>query len=157
MFSKDSLKYHGISLLNTSFIVVFTILPFIFGILFKMLFSKLDTLTSFYARGEFFLYTVSLISSAYISYYSVSSSKKLFEGWLRNLSFLLLVIVSGCYALILSSTLTPRTNMVGIISIISFLLSVLLFYASQYMITKRSPDIINLRSDEQKSIQNKLN
>ncbi len=156
MFSKENLRCHGISIQNTFFIVVFTILPFWFGILSTMLFAELVSLEPFYSRGDFFLYTISLISSAYISYYTASSSKKLLEGWLSIFSFILLVLVSGCYAFIISNNLTPRIEIVRVLSFSAFSLTIPLFYYSQFMVTKRSPDIVNYRNNEQVIIQNKL-
>lgn len=156
MFSKENLRCHGISIQNTFFIVIFTILPFWFGILSTVLFAELKSLAPFYSRGEFFLYTVSLISSAYISYYTANSSKKLFEGWLSILSFILLVLVSGCYAFIISNSVAPRVEIVKVLSFCAFGLTIPLFYYSQFMVTKRSPDILNYRKNEQVKIQNKL-
>jgi len=156
MFSKEILRCHGISIQNTVFIVVFSILPFFFGILYTVLFSELNSLIPFYSRGEFFLYTVSLISSAYISYHTASSTKKLFEGWLSITSLILLVLVSVCYAFIISKNVTPRLDVVKILSFGSFALSLPLFYYSQYLVTKRSPDIVNLRKSEQNEIEKKL-
>jgi hypothetical protein len=156
MLSKSNIRCHGISLLNTTFIVVFTVLPTVFGIILKMLFSELNNFEIFYSRGEFFLYTVSLCASAFISYYSVSPSKKLFDGWLRNLLILLMVIVSGCYAFIIASNSLPRASIVKVLSYIVLPISILLFYWSQYLVNKKSPDITELRTAEQEGIEEKL-
>ena len=156
MFSKENLKCHSISLQNTVFIVVFTILPLVFGVLYTIMFAELNSYSPFYAKGEFFLYSVSLISSTYISYNTLGGKKNIFDGWVNIILFLLLVIVSACYAFIISNNTTPRVEIVRTLSFGGFFLALPLFYYSQFLINKRSPDIIELRKNEQANIQHKL-
>ncbi|MGY6545198.1 MAG: hypothetical protein ACXIU2_10380, partial [Cyclobacteriaceae bacterium] len=103
MITSEYLKYHSISLQNTLFIVVFTILPLAFGILSNVLFTSYKGLSEYYLKGEFFLYSVSLISSTYIGYNSVKGNRNAFEGWINKTLLIILVLVSACYAFIISS------------------------------------------------------
>lgn len=143
------------SLLHTVFLAIFTILPMIFGLLFAFLFYDVKGLEQFYSKGEFFLYTVSLVSSAYISF-TLLSSKKFFNGVLNIVSLIILVLVSGCYAFILSNTIPPRIHAVKALSFGAFAIAVILFYISQHMVNMESPDIVEKRKVEQKTIENKL-
>jgi len=153
---KENSSIHGLALQNFFFIVVFTLMPLWFGILSQLFFSEDIVMETFYARGEFFLYNVSLIASTYISYHNVNTGKKLLEGWLSNISVILLIIVSFCYALIITSTETPRIDIVRFISFFILIITLPLFYYSQFVMTKRSPDVSKYRKDEQSRIENKL-
>ena len=157
MVHKDLLKYHSISLQNTFFIVCFTILPLIFGILYNILFTKFNGLSSYYMKGEFFLYSVSLISSTYIGYNSIRSNKNSFDGWINKILLMVLVIISACYSFIISNSTPPRPEVVEYLSYGGFIIAVPLFYYSQFLVNKRSPDISDFRKNEQVNIQDKLN
>lgn len=156
MFTKEIFKCHSISLQNTVFIVAFTILPLMLGILSTIMFSELKSLSPFYAKGEFFLYSVSLLSSTYISYNTIGAKRKIFDGWVNIILFLLLVIVSACYAFIISNDSLPRIEIVKSLSFGGFFLALPLFYYSQFLINKRSPDLIEFRKNEQDNIEQKL-
>lgn len=154
--NKELWKNHNTCLQNTFFVLAFTLLPLLFGILSNILFTKYNGLSDYYLKGEFFLYSVSLMSSTYISYNSVKNNKNNFEGWINKLLLVTLVLVSACYAFIISSSTNPRPEIVKTLSFSGFFLAIPLFYYSQFVINKKSLDVGKFRKDEQNNIESKL-
>ena len=113
---------------NLLFRCTFTILPFIFGSLINLIF---DYENIYYARGEFLLYSVSLISSSILAYQSLSSFSDLKKGWLNIFALLFLVFTSGIYAVIFSIDKDPKLDVMFSISIITFLIAILIYFFSQ--------------------------
>lgn len=151
-FLSDS---HRIAIVETGVILIFTILPTIAGISADLINSNLTTYSKFYKSGEVLLYSVSLLSGAYLVFnkFKVSAS-----DWKRLISMIIVVVLlllSLLYALIIVAT-NPNLVLIRNVSLIFFIISVVLFYNSQVLSNKNSPDISAQRTQEQEAIANEL-
>lgn len=152
-FFKD---YHYVAIVETGVILIFTVLPTIAGLLAGAINSDLEDYSKFYKSGEFLLYAVSLLSGAFLVYnkFRVKAS-----DWKRLLSMIIMVcllLLSLLYALIIVS---PKPNVILIRNISScfFFVSIFLFYHSQVLSNKHSPDISAQRDEEQQVIEDAIN
>lgn len=159
----DTKKIVNKSLQNTLYIGVFTILPFLLGLLINALYSK-DVI--FYEKGEFFIYGVSLLSSSILSYQNLDKIKDLTKGWINIISILLTVLFASAYAMTTSITAPPNVTLFKWLSVCILLISLIIFYISQHMFNKAillkkeeyaNSDVRNKRNNEQEEIENKLN
>ena len=74
---KRKLKdFQKLSLLNSAFSIFFNLLPFWGGLLFTISIGRWTDWSRFYANGEFYLYSVSLISSSYFDFIIIIRSKQ---------------------------------------------------------------------------------
>lgn len=154
-------KYQlDVSFQNTLFMSVFTILPFLLGLLTKELFTSNSVL---YGKGEFFLYSVSLISSSILSYQSLSNFRSLLKGWPNMLAIVLLVLLAGTYAVVITNNESPDLTKMKLYSIIAFLIAVVLFFISQMHFNKAiatqrykeaNSDVHSQREEEQNDLMN---
>jgi len=148
--------YHKSALAETGLILLFTVMPTLF-ILGKMLISSdIINHNTLYKNGEFYLYSVSLMGSAFLVYnhYKVKKSDQF--SLLSFLCLFLLVIFSLAYTVI-ANTNNPRLQFVKWSSIVSILISVFIFFYSQVINNKKSPDVAQQRREEQEIIENALN
>jgi len=150
------------SLQNTLLIGVFTILPLLLGLIINLLYS---TETIFYAKGEFFIYGVSLLSSSILSHQNLDKIKTLLKDWINVLSFVLIVIFASSYAITTSFPETPNTEIMKSISIGILIITIIIFYISQHMFVKNelikkeqyaNSDVSEARNDEQDNIKDQL-
>lgn len=146
-YLEDSQK---LSFLNTAFSIFFNLLPFWIGLLYIISIGKWTDWSRFYANGEFYLYSVSLISSSYLIYHNNKLKATDLSSFFSIFSLFLIVIVSILYALLSSS---PQIN--GFIkwaSIIAISLAVPIFFHSQIISNRNSPNVSETRSQEQEAI-----
>jgi len=139
------------ALLDTALVAVFTTLPLIFGVFSLLLRSEFTDLSTFYQRGEFFLYALSLTVSSYLIYNQFKVRTSDLNSAFSKLSLVLLVICSGSYA-ILSSTPTPNINVARSYSLILMALALPLFFYAQVISNSKSSDVAEKRRDEQQEI-----
>jgi len=118
---------------NIIFRCTLTTLPFIFGLLVNLIFNY-DAI--YYARGEFLLYSVSLVAASILAYQSLSNLSDLAKGWLNIFALLALVLFSGTYAMIMTDKKTPDLEVMKILSIASFLIALIIFFFSQLSFNK---------------------
>ena len=140
---------------DTFLIIVFTVLPSILGI-FTILFNSANNTHDTYAlykSGEFLLYSVSFLGSAYIVFnqYNITNSK--LNGF-SKLTIAFAIIFSISYASLTNIVPDPAT--LKIVSFSSLFISILIFYISQVISNKNGPDIPGKRRDEQEVIENAL-
>ena len=149
-------EHHKSALLETLFILVLVIFPTLFGVM-KIFFST-DTLSTetLYISGEFFLYAVSLLSSSFLVYNHFRIRKSDFNSIFSFLTIILILVFSFAYTAIANTT-TPDLNRIKYTSIISFIISIPIFYCAQVVSNKNSPDIGAQRRTEQVVIENALN
>lgn len=150
---KDSYKA---ALAETIIILLFTIMPTLF-ILIKMVLS-IDNLpeTMLYRNGEFYLYSVSLLGTSFLIYNHFKVKKSDNYSLLSFFCLILLVIFSLAYT-VMANTLNPNLRFVKWSSWVSIVLSCIIFYYSQVLNNKQSPDIAQQRRDEQQKIEDALN
>ncbi len=113
--------------INMFFRITFTVLPFLFGLIANLIFSKSNI---YYAKGEFLLYSVSLISSSILAYQSLSNLSELWKGLLNTISLIGLVLISGIYAM-LAINETPNLEVMKTLSAVTILSAILIYYFSQ--------------------------
>lgn len=149
-------EHHKSAILETVFVLILAVLPTIFGAL-KILFSNEKVLaSSLYKSGEFFLYSISLLSSAYLVYNHFRIKKSDIHGVFGFISLLLIIIFSLAYVA-MTNTILPNLDRIMSTSISAFLISIPIFYYAQLISNKNSPDIGAQRRDEQKTIEDSLN
>lgn len=150
--------YHKSALLETLFILVFAILPTIFGGLKIFLSQEAIPNSSLYKSGEFFLYAISLLSSAYLVYNHFRIRKSDFNGIFSFLALILIILFSYAYTA-MANTISPNLNRVMYSSIIAFLISIPIFFYAQVISNKNSPepDVSAQRREEQQTIEDALN
>jgi len=150
------------SLQNTLLIGVFTILPLLLGLIINLLYSSE---TIFYAKGEFFIYGVALLSSSILSHQNLDKIKTLLKGWINVVSFVLIVLFASAYAITTSIPETPDITKMKWISITIIIVSIIIFYISQHMFVKNelikkeqldNSDVGEVRYEEQDDITGKL-
>ncbi len=153
-FIKDYLK---VSVLNSMFSLFFNLLPFWGGLLFTISIGKWSGWNRFYENGEFYLYSVSLISSAYLIYHNNKIKTASLNSFFSIICLIFIVIISFLYAS-LSSNPEPQINtFIKWASIIAILVAVPMFFHSQLISNKKSPNVGGERILEQKTIINSLN
>ncbi|MBA2614032.1 MAG: hypothetical protein H0U95_18865 [Bacteroidetes bacterium] len=151
-FFKD---YHWTAIVETLVILIFTVLPTIAGVFAGIINSETILYSKFYKSGEILLYSVSLLSGAYLVY---NKFKVRASDWRRLLSMIIMIallILALLYALIIVS---PRPNLpvIKYISFSFFIIATALFYHSQLLSNKPTPDIGAQRNEESNNIANAL-
>ena len=149
-------EHQKIAILNSCFTIFFNLLPFWAGILLLLSFDNWKGWENFYGAGEFYLYSTSLISSSYLIYYNNKVSSIDWNSIFGIFSLALIVIISILYAAMSSSDSTPDNGFIKVASIISIILAIPLFYYSQVVNNRRSPNIGDKRREEQDTIVNGL-
>lgn len=149
-------EYQKSALLETLFILVFAILPTIFGGLKMFLSQESIPNSSLYKSGEFFLYAISLLSSSYLVYNHFRIRKSDFNGIFSFLALLLIILFSYAYTA-MANTSSPNLSRIMYSSITAFLISIPIFFYAQVISNKNSPDISAQRREEQQTIENALN
>ncbi|MEH6537751.1 MAG: hypothetical protein V7719_15225 [Psychroserpens sp.] len=146
--------FQKLSFLNTAFSLFFNLLPFWIGLLYIISIGKWTDWSRFYSNGEFYLYSVSLISSSYLIYHNNKLKATDLSSFFSIFSLFLIVIVSILYALLSAS---PQVN--GFIkwaSILAILLAIPIFFHSQLISNRKSPDVVEARGEEQETIMKGL-
>lgn len=139
---------------DTFLIVVFTILPTILG-LFSYFFNSTGKSTfDLYKSGEFLLYSVSFLGSAYIVFNQYKVNYKHLNDF-SKVTIALAIIISISYTSLTNNK--PNPEPIKFASLIAVLISILVFYVSQVISNKNSPDIGSTRRSEQQTIEDALN
>ncbi len=146
---------HLLAFRDTVVVLFFTLLPLIFGIFQMNLTSSWIGLDSFYQKGEFFLYALSLLVSSYQVYNHFQFRASDLKSTFGILSVVLIVTCSGFYAM-LTTTTTPNIPFLRLVSLMLIFISLPLFYYAQYVTSKKSPNVAQQRDDESQGIADKL-
>lgn len=146
---------HLLACRDTVVVLFFTLLPLIFGVFQMKLSSNWQGLDSFYQKGEFFLYALSLLVSSYQVYNHFQFRASDLKSTFGIISVLLIVLCSGFYAA-LTTTAKPDIQFLRLVSLILIAISLPLFYYAQYVTSKKSPNVALLRDDESGDIANQL-
>lgn len=149
-------EYHKSALAETAIILLFTIMPTLFILIKMFIVAENINHSTLYRSGEFYLYSVSLLGSSFLIFNHFKIKKSDLLSLLSFLCIILLVIYSLSYTVI-ANTSNPRLNFVKWSSLFSIFISVFIFYYSQVISNKRSPDIGKQRREEQQIIENALN
>ena len=143
-----------LTFLSTIFIVFFTMLPFIFELIEYFLLN--NTEINHYSNGQFLNYSISFLSSSLLVYLTLTKFKEVGLG--RNIfSIIVLIII---IIVDLAYTLRAKDINNGLffwVSITAFILTLIIFYHSQYLMFRNSPDVGQTRTDESNEIANALN
>lgn len=148
-------EHHKSALLETLFILVLVIFPTLFGIMKIYFTTEKISAETLYKSGEFFLYAVSLLSSSFLVYNHFRIRKSDFNSVFSFLTIILILIFSYAYTA-LANTVMPDLERIKYTSIISFIISIPIFYYAQVVSNKNSPDIGAQRRTEQGVIENAL-
>ena len=149
-------EMYKVSFLNSAFSIFFNLLPFWGGLLFTISIGKWSGWNRFYENGEFYLYSVSLVSSAYLIYHNNKIKASDVYSFFSILSLFFIVIISFLYASLSSYPEPQRTVFIKWASIIAIFIAIPLFFHSQIIANRNSPDVGEKRKDEQKNIMNHL-
>jgi hypothetical protein len=146
-----------LSLGETLLIVLLTTLPSIFVGL-KVLFDNDSSgFLDLYKSGAFFLYGVSFLGSSYLVYSHHKPNQGHWFDFFGSIIIILILLFSIAYTVILN-LVNPNYPMIKLISIVSLVISIPLFYYSQVINNKnKSFDVGVVRRGEQKTIENALN
>lgn len=146
--------FQKLSILNTAFTLFFNLLPFWIGLLYIISIGKWTDWSRFYANGEFYLYSVSLISSSYLIYHNNKIKATDLSSFFSIFSLFLIVIISILYALL---SATPQINtFIKWVSIIAIFLAIPIFFHSQIISNRKSPNVGQTRIGEQETIMQGL-
>lgn len=148
--------YHKSALVETSLVLLFTVMPTIFTLIKMLISNDIIPHSKLYINGEFYLYSVSLIGSSFLIYNHYKTKKSDNYSITSFVCIILIILFSLAYT-VLANTTNPKIDFVKISSIVAILISVVLFFVSQAINNKRSPDIGDQRRNEQKLIENALN
>jgi len=143
--------YYIEAILNSVFIIFFTVLPFIIGCLYYLSTGPNINWVSLYSSGEFYLYSTALISSSYLIYYKNKVKEADLRSFFSIVSLILIVLSSSLYAMNIKNQ-APYLPFLEIASISFLFISIPLCIYSQFIYCKPSPNIGEKRRDEQKKI-----
>ena len=147
---------------STLYTVFFTMLPFIIALVFSVFNDynihegiHIVDWSKFYKSGEFYLYGVCFISSAYLVYLNSRTKENtyLFIGLFCISS---IVILSSMYAFIVIKADIGVSPLAKYASAVSILVSIPLFFHSQVVQNRPAPDVGDVRKTEQDEIINAL-
>ena len=149
---KISMKHFGNALSSLLLTLFFTLLPTIISFILALARSKTQVFfNSFYTAGEFLLYTVALLSSAFV----VLNLYKKKTTW----CIILLIIFSVCYSAIsiINSYAEPINGIfLKWTAIIGISFGIIVNLYSQYVQHQKTPDVGEYRQEEQITIKNAL-
>ena len=155
-FDKQKIKAHKKAVLYSFIILLFTILPTLFGVFYVKINSEDFTLEKFYKGGEFLLYSVSFLSSSYVIFESLNLKKSDSRTFVKTILIVSLVLTSICFAFLTASK-NPNLRFIGITSLCFFLIGFFMFYYSQFLSNLESPNLGDQRRGEQSLIEDSLN
>lgn len=142
---------------ETILIVFLTTLPTIIGLFTMLIDDNSTTFLQLYKSGEFFLYGVSFLGSAFLVYRHLKGKKGHWTDLFGILILILILSFSLVYTIVPNSS-SPNYEVIKTLSISSIFISIPFFYYSQVVNNKnKSVDIGDQRRDEQEKIKNALN
>ncbi|TYP98942.1 hypothetical protein C7447_102260 [Tenacibaculum adriaticum] len=148
--------FHKVSLLNSAFSMFFNLLPFWGGLLLTISIGKWTDWSRFYSNGEFYLYSVSLISSSYLIYHNNKLKTTDLSSVFSIISLFLIVIISILYAS-LTANPEPQINVfIKWASIIAIFSAIPIFFHSQIISNRNTPNVGETRIGEQETIMQGL-
>lgn len=153
MDSPNKSKWYTNAFLDTLLIVVFTVLPTIFA-LFRIFFINIGTTEDLYKSGEFLLYSVSFSGSAYIAFNQFKIRQPSFNLYSSS-TLIMCLLASIAYTTLAKAEYINTYNLL-IASTIALILSLTLFYYSQLILNRKSPDVNETRSSEIQTIQDSI-
>jgi hypothetical protein len=155
---KDKIPEEYVFALGETILIVFlTTLPTIIGLLKILIDDSSSSYLQLYKSGEFFLYGVSFLGSAFLVYRHLKGKKGHWSDLFGILILVLILSFSLVYTIVPNST-SPNYNVIKVLSVLSLIISITFFYYSQVVNNKsKSLDIGDKRRDEQKTIENALN
>jgi amino acid transporter len=157
LFNYEIPKEYVFALGETILIVVLTTLPTIIGLLTILIDNNSNTFLPLYKSGEFFLYGVSFLGSAFLVYRHLKGKKGHWSDLFGIIILVLILLLSLIYTIIPNS-IFPNYYIIKVLSIFSLAISIPFFYYSQVVNNKNKlMDVGDVRRDEQKTIENALN
>ena len=154
MKNEDSRKYKK-AFSDSLLIIFFTVMPSLSSLFLISFGISNKPYTSLYEKGDFFLYSISFLGSAYVIYKQLNHD--LFKDY-GNLIITLLFIVSVAYSAASSDSLHKALSIILTLSVIFLIVSVILLFFSQVVSNKESaPDVRAHRNNEQNKIEDALN
>ncbi|HEY9222421.1 MAG TPA: hypothetical protein VIO43_12695 [Lutibacter sp.] len=148
-FIKD---FQKIAILNSVFSLFFNLLPFWAGILVTLSFGNWTSWSRFYSSGEFYLYSTSLISTSYLIYHNNKLKATDLSSIFSIISLMLIVTISILYASITANSVQPIGAFIKWASIIAILCAVPIFFYSQIISNRNTPNVGEQRRNEQQTI-----
>lgn len=149
-------EFQRIASLNTAFSLFFNLLPFWAGILLTLSMGKAIDWSRFYSSGEFYLYSTSLISSAYLIYHNNKLKATDLSSIFSILSLMLIVAISILYASLTANNGTHDLFFIKAASITAIVFAIPIFFYSQIIHNRKSPNVTEQRRDEQQTIMEGL-
>lgn len=149
-------SYHRTSIYDSLLVIVFTTLPTIFVVFNNLRKAWTVNLHHTFMAGDFFLYSIALLSSSYLVFNQLKVSESDLKWGINKLILLALVLISGFYAIITVDDKSDYTFMKDT-SIVALLTGIGVFYWSQVSFNKQSLDVGQERRDEQQTIADSLN
>jgi hypothetical protein len=135
--------------------LVGSLLPLLLGLLFFARNHRWEGWTIFYGKGEFYLYSAALLTSAGYLFYSFKVKNYDIFSILFLITFGLIGIDAILYAFILSDKNPPDHNFLKYTSLGFFFFAVIVFYISNYM-NYRYIDFLEKEKTEIQDIKNQL-
>lgn len=148
-------SHHLTSIYDSFLVVVFTTLPTIFVIFNSFRKTLKINLTHTYHVGDFFLYCIALLSSSYLVFNQLKVSESDWKNGINKLILVVLVLISGFYAIITIDEKSDDTFMKWT-SIMALTIGIIVFYCSQVSYNKQFLDVAQERRDEQQTIEDSL-
>lgn len=147
--------FQKVAILNSIFILFFTLLPFIIGFALNLSTGQDIVWSRFYSNGEFYLYSTALISSSYLIYYKYKVKPADIYSLFSIVSLMLIVLISVLYASRVNSV-TVYIPFIRWASLVFIFIAIPLNFYSQLIYCKLSPDIGKQRREEQQEIMDAL-
>jgi hypothetical protein len=149
---------HKLSIFHTFFLTFFNLLPLILGLALAKFSNNWKGWYEFYKNGEFYIYAVSSMSSAFLVYYTFKKKVYDTESYLGIFCMVSILILSALYGLKASNLMTSiNVDFLKWTSCGFLVVAILVFYNSQLIYFRRSPDIASMRNTEQNNIVDQLN
>lgn len=149
-------KHISQGFLDTLIIVAMTILPTLIGILAALVKSQFKDFSPQYKSGEFLLYSVSFMCSAFLVFSEKTKGQKDWKSNANSFIFIFVGVVSAFYGIMVSVE-KPNINIIKTVSIIAIIISMPTFLYSQIINNLKSPDISAQRTNEANEIADAIN
>ncbi|MBC8987735.1 hypothetical protein H9X96_18380 [Pedobacter sp. N36a] len=143
------------ALVDTLIILVFTLQPTIYLTFNFWRRWKVANLGETLLSGDILLYSISFFSASFLVYNQFRVKESDWKDNLNKIIIVMLILISMLYVMMKSDNETD-ISFAKWVSILCLTLSVSVFYYSQIMARKPTPDVAEERREEQQTIEDNL-
>lgn len=152
---RPSTRIYLAAIQETVFIVFVTMLPIVTGSLYFLISDAYTGLKPFYTKGEFFLYSLSLLVSSNLVFNQYKLKSWDWYSAFSKFTLVAIIVASSLHSLIANAQ-RINNGMLQLFSIIIITIAIGVYYYSQVVSNRHAPDVAKIRRDEQQDIEDSL-